>query len=95
MPIRVQMIWQSEGDHNQGENLTRTGDHVVGQDLGRTLWQVYIWNKIVFNKRALFFINKDYLFIVSNLYPSSHEEWQPIKCILGFFDVVYGAIGEL
>ena len=31
----------------------------------------------------------------SDLYPSSYEEWQLVKCILGFLDVLHVAIGEL
>lgn len=33
--------------------------------------------------------------MITDIYPSSYEEWQPVECILGFMDVLHGSIGEL
>ena len=54
-----------------------------------------IFKTIFLTKRFCFFITKSVFFIFSDLYPSSYEEWQPIECILRFFNVVHGAIVEL
>ena len=33
--------------------------------------------------------------IVSDIYPSSYEEWQPIECIVGVIHVLHGHVGKL